>query len=438
MATAELYRNGNNPPRVFKPIEFIKHVPLGVTTPLRSVFAHTAAREVTKLIHKGRDVPPAIEQEFNTLTHYLIDDIFRLPPGSDPNELFQSSMRGANETIDYVISSVVPFQENILGLINDISVFGDKPYDTFADWVSQNTDPRLRFETRRQFGLAYTAAAIEARSRTSGLRGVLKKVQTLFNSELYEGLTGSGKEVSTFAWHDNNTNSIRDNSELSFEPIKQPYSNSQLKRHTYRARIIPDIGLVHSDFNEKSLASAVIKAVRKSNRETNGLVDIDESLMDIARGKMIVLGTSDPHDPSIATLIDKVKNILQTNSESGKLPPIEITDNDQYRPVDGIDVLNFKRIMIHFEGIPVPIELIFSDEKQALNDIYEIGNRGDDGHYNGRAHSLYESQRLQDLLAILFPQRYYFPDMPKNYLQQAALENEYEIAKKLLNALRVN
>jgi len=100
--------------------------------------------------------------------------------------------------------------------------------------------------------------------------------------------------------------------------------------------------------------------------------------------------------------------------------------------------MNFKRLQMHLPNFPVPVEMIFYDLKGYLNGEFEVGTYDPKSlQYTGRAHALYETSRLVDLLPDLFPQEIYYPDGGDDNLEEEAYVTLHQKADQLRNAFQV-
>lgn len=336
--------------------------------------------------------------------------IYNLPDRVDPQQFYLQQNKGAIEAIQY-FGRLVPELAADFELKDEAIRLSERPSDLLELLASQppNIDPRLAYEVRRHAVLIYQLGMINARTLNVKLQTVLSDVQSILNDKLYEGPLGYGERISWESFHDDETNEV-----VGFPDHndRKPLT-AHLKRMSFGVRRIRDVGIVYTNDRKKDDTVAIVKSWVKALRNS-GTIHMDDAVQD-SIGMTFVLMEGDATPEQLADLVVSViKAGIESRIEFNhrrQLPNIASVETDDV--VDGDHGQACKasfdaRRKIWLEGIPTPIEVMFSGRETHLNYRLEVGTRNPEtGLYEGRGHPLFELRRGREAVRVPFPKEIY-------------------------------
>lgn len=288
---------------------------------------------------------------------------------------------------------------------------------------SQSSTSRLKYEMLRQDLLALLFTELQEKNTTHQNRTQLNSFQTLFESELYEGLDGTIFEKDIYAVHSNTTNRCI----ATFSSLKKAQkfleknksTELHIKKFNCRMRKVRDIGYVLASTRIKSDFSILRKVFYKSKLEQRERkkvsIQLKEKLEDTTG--YIFVAPNKKRKKMLNSIIAGIKKVH---------PEAEITLDHKVGSNRGqSSSVKFLRIKVTVSSNSKPIEIIVFDQIDYMNYLYDLE----------QAHALFDLRKTEVASQTLFPQNLYDIDPEKIKLQQR--EQKTKIKKLLLESKRV-
>ncbi len=343
-----------------------------------------------------------LEARANKAVYGAIEEKYSLMEGAGKG-FWKRQWHTARSQVQSLVNKFTPDDTSIYGFLNEIDI-QPTPADVIRYLASDDTDPRLKFETTRQGALALIAAELEVKTR--GAEERLREVTELLDFHLFKKQAQKIQEV--WALHDNATNApiLIDRDGLAHTPQE----GAHWKLHKETMRDAGDgIGWVMTSGRIKE--GGVNKTVKKAKlRDEKGEGNHFDPMNDVPDmiGKQLVAKDEDYSDGErVTTLLNKVKDIL-----TQAFPGITFREKDGStgnRTQSG--KFQAYRLMADFapeDGIGVPLELMFHGQMDQLKNDFEIGEHDEGkGKPNGAAHRITDADR-----SILVMEGAYFPNYP--------------------------
>ncbi|MFA9288520.1 MAG: hypothetical protein ACEQSA_01430 [Weeksellaceae bacterium] len=349
-----------------------------------------------------------IDEHFFT----IVEDEYGVATSETANFYFRQ-LQHANNAIAEFTQTVFPEDmNNILGLRNEVAFPTHRP----SERLTKLARPRSKveeFEIRRQLILANIAAQLEANEQHAGVSDAISMLQHVLNVRVFDP-SAHTEFLTVDSYHDNITNKCVN---------PHQYGTSYHKKtHPIQARYVDDIGYVLTQPRIKNMSTSVLKAVSKSQRTENGLID-PFSVQDLGGIMFVALGGSQYRD----ALMDKIYEAVSSFQHIGKPQDDQVTSNGRSNGT----ALDWRRIQLPIGQQGGTIELQFYDLEGYLDNVYNLSDQGN------RAHRLYQVKRSRSLLPILFPSDVYQDVYSKIDLEEAIAYKEDSIRAELLAKRRV-
>ena len=266
-----------------------------------------------------------------------------------------------------------------------------------SEKLPKGTILRTRFEVLRELILTDIALRLDQRAVKEEPFKKMSELQLIFNQSLFYGPAGYENLVAKYVTF-NKEHGIEKISDNDFEgatKIEEPM------------RIIEaeDGRKIHVlvDFNKKPASRQITKGLvdhMKVNAEIYDPLGLDSdgkpSLLDRQRFMFMV----DGDDKDIAIIHNKIATYFDGVEEK----PIHLHN--------GQNPTLKKRYIASYNG--TPIEIIYYDFKGYINSKRHVGNKNQQGMYDGSAHELFEMRRSLPALLYFFPFEVYGrPDQSK-------------------------
>lgn len=310
--------------------------------------------------------------------------------------VYGQSIDRANAFINGIVRDYLMEQKDLYGLRTEIQA-DLTPFDRIAVLAgilggeySDRVDNRLRFQVKRQILLADAFTQLMLRRQNGPYSQQHSSLIATLGCHLFtprQGRMTEQHEIRSF--HDNVLNTFIGTDIPEKERIGVHEKTSQIE-----ARLVEGLGYVIFNSRRKDDDTAVLKALRKATRN-GGVVNPCQDVQD-AFGIKIVLLEFGRHvrDDVQNTLVRRVSDIVLKCEPD--ISGIELDDEV------GVDAnqhkgMFFNRLQVSFQKLEMPIEIMFQSGEDYLNSELEVG-RFDAmrGMYTGRAHRLYEINRLLD------------------------------------------
>jgi len=351
----------------------------------------------------GRGEKGALEEmRINSFFLEEINRIFdlQLHNEDEVQSFFLSQLKKANDTVR-IIGNTLGLPPTVYSLHNEVDVVDPSIARMLSLLDRESVDPVLRFEVQRQLALAYLSAGINTRTKHDHAYDALSALQEGLNGNFFSGKAGHYETDIITSLHDPETNrTLGVYHQDDAIPVRE-FSGVSIKNTPMSFRTIPtEQGELKAMYGvrKKSDEIAIIKAITKS-RANGRSIDPINDVLDSMGLMFVVDGGEKERDLLTAhffQFLNKYDSRLSQRNDS------HVGENRGQN-----HEFNFGRYQITAPNLSVPLEVIFFCIPDYFNYCSDIGKKGNDGLYNGAAHSLYELRRSMQVAQILFPKEMY-------------------------------
>ncbi|MDE2589381.1 MAG: hypothetical protein KGL95_06925 [Patescibacteria group bacterium] len=348
---------------------------------------------------------------------------------SEGRNAWYSAATLANNVISDLINAYAKNDANTFGLISETATI-QQPGEIMQLVLSEDTDPRLKFELSRQVGIALASMQIERQSQQ--VRHRVNQIQRVLDVELFNGThkVGEGKTYQVHTLNDPNTNEILkaqvidpETGVVRAEHASRDYIPNQTSkpmRYEMRMREIDGFGLVLTNPRVKDEREAAKKAVVRTLGEENGRIDAAKTVRDQGGLMFVVADEFYNNGEKVTVLMERFKEVMK--KRFGLSDKAFVVRNHQRKNNIYTSGNNFRRMDIIFPDLGHPIEVIFTGLGDQLNRDNKIGQIDPDtGIPDGPAHTIYEARRNLAMFRLSFP-----PEVYGNYDFDGISRRAYE------------
>lgn len=371
----------------------------------------------------------------------------------EADKLAEKAFVDASNAMNCVAEKVFP-DSGVIALLNETTQQPISPACMIRDVVRPDFVPQLRQEILQRALLAHIAAELE--SRNSGMKARLKlaKIQAFLGEKLFDGKKGVTETIKVSGVYDNNTNEPKIVEGPGIGPIYPGDldKDQHIKTTELTVRKIAGSRIrVHTGHNVKSPESSIIKAIRQAKKFGDASegkpVLPSETVFDTHRILFAVHGG----DKEVDLVYEKVRKLFADPKNQKHFADLNDADcpiKDDMGQIKGRVIklddrqpqkndiaksqgVKYKRLLVHFDSLSVPIEIKFQGMMDFFRDEFHIGRYNTTtGTYDGAAHDLYDIKRAM----TVFP--YFIPDssIPQQFDLVGELRNTQEITAARLRA----
>lgn len=313
---------------------------------------------------------------------------------------FLSQLKKANDTVR-IIGNTLGLPPTVYSLHNEVDVVDPSIARMLSLLDRDRVDPVLRFEVQRQLALAYLSAGINTRTMHDRAYDVLSALQEGLNSQFFIGKIGHYETEVITSLHDPETNrTLGVYHQGEAVPVRD-FAGTLIKNTPMSFRTISigshEIKVLYG-VRKKSDEAAIIKAINKGISRGRS-IDVFNDVLD-SLGLMFVVDGGEEERRLVA------QHFFQfLNRYNEKL--VRLDDSRSGNDRGQSDLIHFERYQIISPDISLPLETMFFSLPDYINSQSDIGRRGNDGIYDGAAHSLYELRRSRQVAQRLFPKEMY-------------------------------
>lgn len=273
---------------------------------------------------------------------------------------------------------------------------------------------------------AHISGELDERADNTDAGRKLSQIQDLLNRTLFAGKHGDTETADISAIYDDVTNDVEFIDGVNGRLYKKNLPEGKhIKTTELAMRTIRDSNIrIHTSPDRKTRESEIIKAVRiaQENMVTTG--DDQVKPLDAVQDTHRMLFAVDGGPAKVQEVFEKVKGILvdpdnqqylarldmfgepiRGNDGQFEGRVVEIKDKNQKSGHTGQSKhSSYKRILVFFDGLSVPIEIKFQSLREFLKDEFHVGRYNEKKRfYNGAAHKLYEFRRALKIAPQFIP-----------------------------------
>lgn len=372
--------------------------------------------EVPKKVYdKGRELKleyqrKELKQRINKRVYELVMAWLGKSTLEEAADAFEHERQQANNAIrDHV--NLVYSGDVGLDLQNEVSL-RQRPADLLE--LALTTDnPRLRFEIQRQF-LDTVIALRHEKARSREADDKLTQIQTLMNEKFYAGEAGATTQVVAYGLFDDKTNKLAENYPTFAKPDSPAPEGKHYKELKFPVRELQTGEQVLTLIGTKTRGSAIRKALRKAQERADegkdDTVQVEKDVQDTHRMKIVVLSDQEGADRVANELFELLTDKDNHEYFYNKDVLGNIVYNDLCQPTGvptgrgevktnnrggaGQKPVNWTKLLIEFDGVTNPIEVVIQPLSSFITEQLEVGKYDPEkGEFTGSAHEIYTLDR---------------------------------------------
>lgn len=299
---------------------------------------------------------------------------------------------------------------------------------------------QCKYEQGRQLGLAFLCAEVISRDENGVARSILSALNKALEDKLFVGKSGDPQPYRTYSYHVRETNRLLDVSSDFPHPYLNHLQGLSVKKLDFPVRIIriqDESGIQHDvpvlyEPRDKDIESAVIKAKERSllasRQQLRGrVIETSPYATDQLGVQLVVMQGGRPMRDMVTSKLEQLFRGFEATRE--------ITPDDQVDVNHGSSTrVEFRRRLVHMEGLKNPIELIVYALEDWIPSEYEVGNYSEElGMHDGRAHDLYKLKVVSNIDGFMWPFKVFGID-----LKDARQASSYDYAARLGRKQRIH
>lgn len=428
MATTELKRGLESLNSVSVPLDFFRADPFSRDTAAQSKafyrqFFGPEGEQLSRALRNGlvrfgtEDMYPMLDAP----NAYFLESVrcmFELGPEQGPFSFYKNQMKVVLGVKNRTVGRLAPDLSEAFGLKNEVATALHNPARLMAlsRMPVPQVDLRTKYEATTALSCGLIAGTLEARNHNNQLEEEFARIQDLFNATFYRGAPIGGGERHTFRYYfDNETNTVLGRE----EGFTTPPPGSHIKQKTLTLRYVPELDIwvyTHVRFKDqesalaKCLRKAELGAIEESKRTGTEVKPVASPLKDVKDFmgiKCVVMGG--PRE--LERFVLSAKDVLgKHNRELKAIVPDNGVNGYSYQVNP-----DFLRYQLEYDGLKLPVELQFMDEKAYINSETQVIKILPNGEKKiGGAHRLYTLDRDESVFYILHPEQIY-SDKEINY-----------------------
>lgn len=426
----------------------LSHFDNSISPEERNIYDHmfggvdgAIAYEQFKRQHEGEDIEPS-QQRIERITDAFnlnVEQIFGVDKCEAPRFTAQM-MDGATKAITQLIKETAPTLAHKLEPRNEVLLLKEGvEIDRIIELLSNEKNPRLRFETERHLILGYFWGLIQRRNEILKVSKVVADSHKSLEQNFYEsGLLN----FTLHSLHSLNPDNLNAVIEVNDEgPFSADFQTGSWKTHDFDVRMSKSGDLFYTRPRIKDATSALLKIVGKAANnggEMNiGYVEDNGGIMLVHMGKFDDSGSwVEPQENDTDRALDEIIDAINNNRRVGSY----VEDDEVVDPFDKRGQSahhSFKRRKIFFENDTnehmLPLEIVmYQSPEDYLNSRYHIGKQDPNtGQYDGAAHDLYMWKRNTKIMSKIFPGNVDLYD--QELIQRAMQKQQQNIVGDLLS-----